>query len=376
MAKKMSKAQLRNEEIQQRMKELFTQAGEKQYNEVPKLKPEVELLFSTHEWGFREIVLLIVIVKLRDPSYDAGTNFYACNPRAIYEGPIRAELTDRKIPSRQSGPLNIAKSVQGINSAWAAPRQPAAKAVVRLIEHVNGLNHEDLTNFAIWIHAKFLEVASETAALTVVVPPNSDPVILAHLCHSLIEQEPDGGNTPQRIVGYLLEAYHEEAGTGITVKGHTDRASTTSTTSGKPGDVAEYTRSETLLAVYEVTVKGFGEKRVQEAYEAIVAVSPEDSLLIPTVTVLCRPIDKHPEVTVELTSASFLGEYEYKALRFFFIDLFEWITLQLLRMPVSGRLRFYKKLEEYVRHQNTAIKVKEHWRVLRTESDLPSSEDE
>jgi hypothetical protein len=94
------------------------------------------------------------------------------------------------------------------------------------------------------------------------------------------------------------------------------------------------------------------------------------------VTVLCRDADKHPQATSEITSGVFLGEYEHNSLRFFFLDLFEWITMQLLRMPVNGRTRFYQMLDEYINHQNTAVKVKEHWRDLRTESDLPGSEEE
>lgn len=372
---KRADVQARNDAIKNRMVELFSLAGKKQFKEVPDLKPDIELLFTTTDWGFREIILMIVLVKLWDKNYDAGVAFYACHPRPIYEKVIRPELNARHIPSRQSGPLNMAKAVQGIDEAWAAPRQSAAKAVVRFIARINAFNLQGLTNFAVWVHAKFLEVASATAALTVVVPPESDPVVLAQLCRSLIEHVPDAGNTPQRIVGYLLEAYHEEAETGIMVKGHLDRASTTSTTSKKPGDISEYTGNDTLLAVYEVTVKGFTRQRVQEAYDAIVAVSPEGSLLIPAISVLCRPVDKHPDTISDIESAVFLGEYEHNSLRFFFIDLFEWINLQLLRLPVSGRTRFYQKLHEYIAHPNTAVKVKGHWREMRTASHLPDTDE-
>jgi hypothetical protein len=376
MAKKAD-AQARNDDITTRMRGLFNLAEQKRYNEVADLKSDVELLFATTEWGFREIILLVVLVKLRDSTYDAETDLYACHPRSIYEKAIRPELNARKIPTRQSGPLNIAKRTEGLNDAWVGRKtKPAMHAVVRLVRRINGFNSDDLTNFAAWVHSKFLEVATSTAALTVVVPPNSDPVVLSQVCRSLIENAPDAGNTPQRIVGYLLETYHEEAETGVVVKGHLDRASTTSTTSKKPGDVSEYSQSNTLLAVYEVTVKGFTQQRVQEAYEALAAVSPVSSLLIPTITVLCRPSDKHPEANSEVDSTVFLGEYEHNSLRFFFIDLYEWITIQLLRLPVSGRARFYQKLDNYITDHNTAIKVKEHWRDLHTETALPDANDE
>jgi len=272
--------------------------------------------------------------------------------------------------------LNVAKSVIGLDDGWAEPRQSAAKAVVRLVRQINASDTQRLTNFATWIHAKFLEVASATAALTVVVPPNSDPVVLSQMSRSLIEETPDAGNTPQRIIGYLLESYHEDAETGVVVNGHLDRASTTSTTSKKPGDISEYTRNGTLLAVYEVTVKGFTQQRIREAYAAMVAVSRDDTMLIPTVSVLCRNSDIPPEATSEVGSAAFLGEYEHQSLRFFFIDLFEWINLQLLRLAVSGRVRFYQKLDEYITHHNTALAVKEQWRTLQGRYATPLADEE
>jgi len=52
MAKK-AEAQARNEAITERMRGHFDLANKKLYHEVPELKPDVELLFSTTEWGLR-----------------------------------------------------------------------------------------------------------------------------------------------------------------------------------------------------------------------------------------------------------------------------------------------------------------------------------
>jgi hypothetical protein len=351
------------------MDEHFGRAARGEYQEVAPLKADLDYLFGITAFGFREILLVIVLAKLRDPAYDATTDFYACNPRAIYEGPIRKQLTDRKIPRMASGPLNIAKGSQGIHQAWAARRRPsgAGEAVLRLLAEINTAGAGALANLATWVHAKFLEPAMETASLTIEVPPESDPVLLAELCASLIDRAPDAGNTPQRIVGYLLEAYHEVAGTQVVVQGHLDRASTTNKTSKKPGDISEHAASGALLSVYEVTVKGFGGQRVQEAYDSIVAYGGE-GVAIPEVTVLCRPLDIHPDATTDSKSAMLLGAYEFNSLRFLFVDLWEWITAQLLRIPVNGRSRFYEKLNRYVADANVARKVKEVWRELRQTS--------
>lgn len=371
MPKKITDAQTRNEKIIKLMRNHFSLAENKKYKQVSNLKADLNLLFSTDEWGFREIVLMIALAKLHDSTYNPAIDLYACHPRSLYEKAIRPELTTKKIPSRQSGPLNIAKGLKRLDEAWAEPRKPAAMAVVRIIKKINTFNHHELINFTTWIHSEFLKVANITAALTFIVPPESNPVILSQLCRSLIEKTPDMGNTPQRIVGYLIETYHEEAETGVMVKGHLDRASTTSTTSKKPGDISEYSKTNKLLAVYEVTVKGFTQQRVQEAYEALVNVLDKSSLFIPTITVLCRPCDKHPEAKSKVDAAAYLGEYEYESLCFFFIDLFQWITLQLLRLTVSGRKQFYQKLEKYISDHNTAINVKMHWRDLRTKPSIP-----
>jgi len=59
--------------------------------------------------------------------------------------------------------------------------------------------------------------------------------------------------------------------TGIKVTGYKDRASTTSTTSKKPGDLNEETREGLILKVYEVTVKPFDQQRIIESFEALKA---------------------------------------------------------------------------------------------------------
>ena len=62
---------------------------------------EVESLFRNSIWGHREIILTIILAKLIDPKFKASENFYACNPRSIYEQPIR-NLREHGIPQKIS----------------------------------------------------------------------------------------------------------------------------------------------------------------------------------------------------------------------------------------------------------------------------------
>ena len=67
---------------------------------------------------------LVVIIGMRlDRSFKASTGLYDCNPRAIYEGPIKEFLIEKEIPHRKSGPLNVAKATVGLDMTWAAQRE-------------------------------------------------------------------------------------------------------------------------------------------------------------------------------------------------------------------------------------------------------------
>ena len=60
----------------------------------------LEKLFSTTAWGFREILLVVIVGMRLDGTFRASTGLYDCNPRAIYEGPIKEFLIEKEIPHR------------------------------------------------------------------------------------------------------------------------------------------------------------------------------------------------------------------------------------------------------------------------------------
>lgn len=360
----MSKAS-RDADAKRVLTDLFN--GAKTPPKLPtKVNANIETLFGTTTWGFREIVLVVVVARLLDPTYRASTGLYDCNPRALYEGPIIEELRARSIPQRKSGPLNIAKAAKGLTPEWAAQRRPlmVAHAVVEVVRYIESLSTADLRAFGSALCARFLQEAQRVKTLTVVAKPEADPALLARRSIGLISRAPDGGNTAQRVTGLLLQSYHQEMQTGLVVGGYEDRASVTSTTSKKPGDVTEELADGTVLRVYEVTTKKFDAQRVRESYETVRAFDDQSGATTEEVVVLCTPADVHPNADKSAAGPLYLAKLEEHDLTYHFYDLDQWIVARLAAMPPDARLAFGDALAAYVNDYNTSETVKKAWKVL------------
>ncbi len=159
MSLQIHKASIRNSFITQILTELFAAIEAGDVTPDRELTLQIEVLFNTTTWGFRETLLVICIAQRLDPAFKSSEDFYACNPRSLYEGPIRAELDRRGIPSRQSGPLNVAKGAKKINSQWAAGREPrrVADQVVALVERIEQMERTELQNFTKLLLSRFLQ---------------------------------------------------------------------------------------------------------------------------------------------------------------------------------------------------------------------------
>ena len=328
----------------------------------------IEKLFKTDSWGFREILLVIIIARLLNQNYKASEGLYDCNPRALYEGPIRKWLIEDRIPHRQSGPLNIAKAAKAITSEWAAQRRPrdVAQAIVQIVKKIESESRASVLILADFLCWRFLQEAREAKVLDIAPEPLEDPFRIADLCVEMIDAAPDGGNTPQRICGLLLAAYHQTLETGIDVLGYTDRASTTSTTSKKAGDIMEVDSEGAIYSIIEVTTKSFGRQRVIEARDALRSFEVSAGVVIREVQVLCRKNDMHPDAKDTGKSALGLGRVEHEGVTFLFIDVYEWVRGTLIRIPPGGRKCFFASLNEYISNPSTAIDVKRAWSRLNS----------
>ncbi len=359
----------RNAKVAALMATLFEQASRADYEPDERWKDSLEELFSTTVWGFREILLVIVIARLLNGEYEASKAFYSCKPRAIYEGPIRNELRERRIPHRRSGPLNVAKAAIGINSQWATQRSPKkiADLVVRIVGEIESMPKRELEVFAIALHGRFLAESERAADIKLEVSPEVDPEFLHLLCSRLINEEPDGGNTPEHIVELAMRAYHEELRTGVEVVGHGGRASVSSVSGKNLGDIVERRANGTIIHVHEVTVKAFGEERVRDSYEAVKAFDLKEGAKASEIMVLCRKQNAHPNAGASVESSGYLGKLAHRNLTYHFIEIHAWILSQLLRMPPTARTSFYGKLADYIGDFNTSERVKQLWNKLHDE---------
>lgn len=360
----------RNLKVSQLMAELMAKAATREFQLESHLLQKIMQVCSTTAWGYREILLVICIARLLDSSYSPTTSLYACNPRALYEGPIREMLYEAEIPHRKSGPLNIAKATKGIDRAWVAQRRPKdiAEATVDLAEWMENAGTESLRNFGAALLAQLLNEATRVAEYNIAVQEEADVAHLEHLCWQLINEVPDAGNTPQRIIGLLLVAYHEQIHSSVIVEGYADRASTTSTTSKKPGDIMEKDKSGNIIMVYEITVKPFDEQRTSDSADAILEYSKATGANIPEIFVLCRNSDIHPKATRNEGNSMHLATLLFRGLTYQFLDIYQWLTAALSRLTPQSRIQFYMDLNDYIADVNTSEEVKSFWKELHNKT--------
>ena len=366
----MSTTAERNRKIHNILDSLYLQATEENCHIDETLyKTSMDKLFDTTAWGFREIVLVVVVGMKLNPKYKASKELYNCNPRAIYEGPIKEFFIEKQIPHRKSGPLNVAKATVGLDMAWATQRRPSdvAKAVVNIIDYLEKDENIDnrVNDIGVSLFRRLIASAKSLTALTVNIDPQNDPDYIYNLCYELITKTPDSGNTPQKIVAFLLESYHNSFHTNIIVTGGEDRASVTSTTSKKPGDINEEYNGY-IYKVYEVTVKHFDIARIRDSFDCISIYNEINDTKISEIIVICRKNDC-PHGMIQSGLNCYLAKYIYQNVTYYFCDIFEWLSILLQHITEGGRQEFYSLLNNYINDFNTSLSVKELWQQLHNQ---------
>lgn len=355
-------AEARNAKIHSLLADLIKEAkGRKEITHPsPFVKEEVEALFASHIWGHREITLTIILARMLDPKFKASEDFYASNPRSIYEHPIRELLRKHGIPHKKSGPLNVAKNSQRIDETWAHNKRGDGMALVvaKLVKKIEAASPAVLRKFALAYVQRYLLEAIKVAKLKHKVRSVEDPLYLYQLAHDMIVNVPDGGTTAQLIAGVLIENFNASHGNAVKTGGHTDSVSATNTTSGKPGDITEELKGS-ATRIYEITTKAFSIDRMIESYEAIKAWDKEGK--ITEALVICRKEDVPAEATKLTSNPYLIGMTKYQDIIYYFVDVFAWTQERLLFMPATGRAKFYSDLAAHVNQLNTSEKVKRYF---------------
>lgn len=307
--------------------------------------------------GFRGVVLTAIVGKALNPYYQPMMDFYACNPRSIFEKGIFYALQEAEIPCGKSDPLNVAKNIQKLDYDWATGRRPesAARAVVdylRLLEaaQTNQRQYENL--LLLYFHELYL-FGQYVKALHVPmqITDKAVPLEIGQKYARFAVECPEGGSVPQFIVGHLLNFLREHDSRFSVVEGHEESVFGTNTTSRKPADVWEILENGTTGALYEITVKRIDRKRLDDCVDTLAAQGLED----PVITFICRlPQD----VEVLGIDHPFLI---YRGFRFQFLDISQFIHVSYALLGEDQRIRFSAILNAFVGDINRDIGTKDYW---------------
>jgi len=309
-------------------------------------------LIEVNAKGFRGVVVTAIVGMQINPKYDPLNDFYACNPRSIFEEGIWYALTENAIPCGKSDPLNVAKNINQLDEAWATGRRPqkaamAAVLFLRLVVQSKGKQREQLIDYFFYR----LLCYAQSLGNYVLAPAESTGASNRQLAEKLVRFSldfPESGNVPQYLIAKLIEEIFSSS--DIEVCGGDESVFGTNTTSKKPADI--WTELEGRpLNLYEITVKKVNLKRLDDCIDALRSLK---SLDMP-VTFICRI----PEDTSELNLSN--GVISYKGKIFDFIDIREFVISTSALLKPDQLAEVINTLENYISDINISLKTKEGW---------------
>lgn len=317
----------------------------------------LEQLIPVKAAGFRGIVLTAIVGKQLDPGYDPTTDFYASSPRTLFEKGIYYALQEHRVPCGKSDPLNVAKNAQVIDETWAKGRRPesAAMAAVYYISLIqSNWDNENYRNDLIamffsrlWQHAEYCMSADVPLAAFEGTPP----VRIAAKLAKFTADFPEGGVTPQLVVGTLIAKLREGDEEYAKVDGVLESVFGTNTTSKKPADVWEEMADGSIGQLYEITAKPVDLKRLDDCVESLKAMGLGGKI----VTFICRlPQDV---TTLALADNTLL----HQDAMFQFIDINEFIRTSFCILSPQRQAEVIDAVDEFVKDTNRKIEVKNGW---------------
>lgn len=302
--------------------------------------------------GFRGVVVTALTGLHLHENYDPLNDFYACNPRSIFEGGIWYALQKNGIPCGKSDPLNVAKNANQLNEAWAQGRRPqsAAMAVVKFLTAVTQsgkLKKARLIDYFFFRLYTYAESITSYQLVEVKTAPESRQTLGTKLVNFTLKY-PEAGNLPQFFVAQLLSGVFAES--QINIIGGNESVFGTNTTSKKPADIwFEVKGEETNL--YEITVKAVSKKRLDDSLDALSSTGHINH----PVTFVCR----FPEDVAELEVSS--GSYTYKGKRFDFVDYTSFCLSLCALLSEEGLIEVLEKISRFVQDIHTSMRTKAGW---------------
>lgn len=318
------------------------------------LTSTLDNLINVNAKGFRGIVVTAIAGLDLDVNYNPLSNFYDCNPRAIFENGIWYALQDNNIPCGKSDPLNVAKNTNELNKSWAKGKRPekSAFAVIsyleKIINETDAIKKDKIIDYFFYRLVKYSE---EIENLPIYAPEKSAYTrqSFADKLIQFILDYPESGTTPQLVIGYLLESIYQD--TQIIVKGHEDSVFGTNATAKKPADIW-LEKDENLFNLYEITVKKIDYKRLDDCIDSLIG----NEIPNQDITFICRI---PPDISsLEVTRND---EIDYKNISFSFIDISQFIKTVCALLSLTQIENIIEKLRLFVEDVNRPVSTKEGW---------------
>lgn len=332
-----------------------TSLGQKELAGLVREQEILDRLIPVGVAGFRGVVLTGMAGMHIDSRYSPTKDFYACNPRSIFEKGIYQALVEARVPCGKSDPLNVAKNQSTIDLAWASGRRPesAARAAVEyltLLESSKGTARYVLLERLFFQRLRDFGVAHAATHVAHTYATDEAPIEFAKRLGRFAVECPEGGTIPQFLVGLLLEVLRTNS--NLQVGGVRESVYGTNTTSKKAGDLWETSKdSGALETIYEITVKPVDEKRLDDCVESLVALGLQ---LLP-VTFICRIPNDVEGLVMEGNSLNHGG------VNFQFLDIQDFIQTTYCLLTADQRAAYFEQLQTFIGDVNRKSSTRQYW---------------
>jgi len=319
------------------------------------LKAILLRLINVKPMGFRGVVATAITGKFLNQHYNPLIDFYACNPRSIFEQGIFYAFENR-IPCGKSDPLNVAKNINVLDYEWAKGKRPqsAAQAAVdylRILESVSGDEYEQIVNFFFYMLSEY---AKSIASITISLPETEE--VSSHdygakLVRFVLEF-PESGTVPQLVVSAILNQLYRKS--EVVVEGGLESVFGTNTTSKKPADIW-LERLDIPYNLFEITVKKIDFKRLDDCLQSLNSLE----MLGKKITFICRIPEDTSSINIVTPGSSL-----YKGKYFNFVDISSFIFTGMMLLSDDEVSFILSELRNFVSLVERPVKTKEGWNLI------------
>lgn len=317
----------------------------------------LEQLIPIKANGFRGVVLTVIVGIDIDNNFDATNDFYACNPRSIFEQGIYFALEESGIPCGKSDPLNVAKNIQQLDENWAKRKKPESAAMAA-VDYIRLLNcnkksalFEDLIDLFFMRLVQYADYNTSRNFPVSTVTLQAPSIVIARKLSRFVLECSEGGSNTQYICGLLIRYLRQTNPMYRAVLGVEESVFGTNTTSKKPADIWEIYSNGSYGSLYEITTKAIDRKRLDDCVSSLKLLELNSSII----TFVC-------DIPDNLTSIETKdGCLIYKGTFFQFLDIRSFIVNIFCLLTHDERTRFILELQSYIFSTNRAVKSKEWW---------------